>query len=400
VDDIEFEDSGTWIWEEEDGGYTQDSGKQTEVDGGVDGPQTVEEDAGEEDSSAPESPTAADVPYLLAQAICRAIEVCEGKEFLTLSLKGKDCVEHTAGVFENRDYYYLETSIDEGRVAFDAESVSQCLADIEAQGCEVTNSRKPESCQQALQGAVDVGENCVIDVDCTGNAFCGFEQGSAECPTVCRSLVAADGACERSDECENGLVCAGGICAIPPDEGETCCLADSDPSCWDAAPAPCKRGLECTPEWSAQPTCKKISDVRRAKVGEACEPPILMCELNEDTPLSCVAVDETSGICKEKVEAGGTCQRAQPSQCPVGQYCDTEGFAVDSTCVDLPDRYEPCRPENKATRCAPGLVCDVYGDGEACVPINPNGNACDSNQGCYSGFCGDNFNCIAPAVCE
>jgi hypothetical protein len=394
--DVEFEDSGSWYWDDA-GLDTEDADEATDGDGGA-GP--VGEDAGGEDSSAPVLPTVEDIPYLFAHAICSAIEDCEGSEFLTLSLRGKDCVEHTTLVFENRDYHYLEESVDTGRVVFDAESVSQCLADIRAQGCDVTNSRQPESCEQAIQGTVDVGANCVIDADCIGDAFCGPEQGVAECPTVCRDLLAAGEACERSDQCENGLVCAGGTCASPPDENETCCLAESDISCWDTAPAPCKRGLECTPDSSTQATCKKISDVRRAKEDETCEPPILMCEVNGDKPLSCVAIDSSTGICREKVEAGGTCQAAQPSQCPVGQYCDAAGLAVDGTCVDLPGMYEPCRAENQIVRCAPGLVCDLYRGDVACVPINSNGSACDSDQGCFSGICGDDGNCAAPVVCE
>ncbi len=397
--DVEFEDSGIWFFDDA-GLDTDDTGEVTDGDDGVDSSEPVGEDAGEQDSSAPDLPTVEDIPYLFAYAICGAIEDCEGSEFLTLSLRGKDCVEHTTLVFENRDYHYLEESVDAERVVFDAEGFSQCLSDIRAQGCEVTNSREPESCQQALQGTVDVGANCVIDADCAGEAFCGSEQSVAECPTVCRDLLAAGDACERSNQCEDGLVCAGGSCATPPAEGETCCLAESDESCWETAPAPCKRGLECTPDAFTGSTCKKISDVWRAKEGETCEPPILLCELNGDIPLSCVAIDQSTGICREKVEAGGTCQAAQPSQCPVGQYCDAAALAVDGTCVDLPGQYEPCRAENQIVRCAPEFVCDLYRGDLACVPINSNGSACDSNAGCYSGICGDEGNCVALAICE
>jgi hypothetical protein len=397
--EVEFEDAGYWYWEGEDAGLdTEDAAEVNDRDSGAD---SVGEDAaGGEDSSAPVLPTVEGMPSRFAQAICSAIEDCEGSEYLTLSLRGDDCVEHTAMVFENRDYHYLEESVDAGRVIFDAESVAQCLSDIRAQGCEVTNSREPESCQHALQGTVDVGANCVIDADCAGDAFCGSAPGVAECPTVCNGLLAEGGACERSDQCENGLVCAGGTCASPPTEGETCCLAESDQSCWDTAPAPCKRGLECTSDSSTQATCKKITDVRKAKEGETCEPPILMCEVNGDKSLACLAIDSSTGICREKVEVGGTCQAAQPSQCPVGQYCEAADLAIDGTCVDLPDRGEPCREEGKSVRCAPGLVCDLYSGDPECVPINSNGFACASDRGCFSGICGDEDNCVAPAICE
>ncbi|MBN1653826.1 MAG: hypothetical protein JXA30_08625 [Deltaproteobacteria bacterium] len=388
----------------DDSSFSDDSGEQT--DAGIDSSEPVEktdasrEDAGKEDSNTPALPTVEDLPYLFAYATCGAIEDCEGSEYLAITLRGKDCVEHTEMVFMNRDYAYLSDSVSAGRVAFNPENVEQCLEEIRSQGCDVTSSRRTESCQQAVQGTVSIGSNCVIDADCEGNAFCGPEPGEAECPTVCRALLEENEACEKSDQCENGRVCAGGICATPPKEGEKCCLAESDASCWDLAPAPCARGLECTADTETEATCKRISEVRSAKEGETCEPPGLMCEVGGVTLLSCVAIDSSTGICKPKVEQDGTCQAAQPSQCPVGQYCDAEGLAVDGKCVDLPDLYQPCRAENQIIRCAPGLICDLYRGEMACVPINSNGSACESDEACYSGICGEDGNCVAPPICE
>ena len=48
-------------------------------------------------------------------------------------------------------------------------------------------------------------------------------------------------------------------------------------------------------------------------------------------------------------------------------------------------------------RCAAGLVCE---EDDKCYPINNNGYACESHAACYSGNCGEDYNCAPPEECS
>lgn len=358
----------------EDGSAGSDSGWAA-VDGGDAAIPEGGEDGGES------LPSIDDVPMGLGEAICAALEDCRGTDRLIEDLNGEDCAKRTGSVFANRDLFYLQDSVEAGRVVFHAEQFDSCLADIRAQKCDVKSSRWPASCEQALEGQVALGDKCALDEECEGDAFC--DRGANwSCPGTCRKLSDEGGLCRVSHNCREGLVCAGGSCVA---------LLEKDDDCSESTTL-CKSGLECV-----DGLCVSQDEVWSAGEGEECDPPALMCAVDGDEPLSCALQSSGSPLCQARVGEDEPCHRAQPSQCPRSQYCDAEG-SEEGVCSDLPDAYENCRPADKSPRCAAGLICE---SDDKCYPINFNGYACVSNGACFSGICDtDTDNCAAPPRCE
>lgn len=321
-----------------------------------------------------------EVPQLLANAVCAALEACEGTQLLTDSLNGEDCADVTGNVFSARELSALGDSVADGRIEFDPTRMAACVAAISAQACDVQTLRRPVACEDALKGKVALGADCVTSDDCSGTStFC---QPQAQCPGTCATLLTANTPCTNSDQCANGTLCAvvNSVrqCVAPGGPAAPCGL-DSTPLC--------KRGFSCTPDMGGGSTCKSNSIVYVRQAGQTCDPPASMCDrglvcTNTPTGLECAAIAATDGACF----------RAQPSHCPAGQYCDAVTM-TGGTCLDLPEEGETCLASTRSQRCAPNFAC--LGDG-LCHIKGENGDSCDENAECYSGNCGGTV-CDPPA---
>ncbi|WP_437735723.1 hypothetical protein [Sorangium sp. So ce1335] len=83
-----------------------------------------------------------------------------------------------------------------------------------------------------------------------------------------------------------------------------------------------------------------------------------------------------------KVATGGDC--AVSAECAdADTYCEVAIFARLGTCVVKPGAGDPCTHE-----CGEGLVCPSK-RGSFCVAAKPNGQACESDRACLSGYCND-----------
>jgi hypothetical protein len=323
-----------------------------------------------------------DVPQLLANAVCAALEACDGAQLLTDSLNGETCADVTGNVFSARELSALADSIAAGRIVFDRSHMAACIASITTQGCSVQILRRPAVCEQAIKGKVALGADCVISEDCSGSSsFCA---ANAQCPGTCRASLNAGDPCTASEQCSSGTVCAtvSGVrqCVTPTNPGGDCGL-DSTPLC--------KRGNTCTPNAgvNVNDTCKSNLVVYALQDGQTCNPPGAMC----DRGLACTNTP-TGLLCAPVAAAGGACFRAQPSQCPAGQYCNAVTMTA-GTCVDLPEEGIACLPMTRAQRCAPNFAC--LGDG-LCHLKGENTISCDEDAECYSGNCNGTV-CEPPA---
>jgi hypothetical protein len=67
----------------------------------------------------------------------------------------------------------VQDSVDEGRIAYDADAAAACLAALCGLGCEdlAALDGYPAACAEALAGTVGAGEACEIDADCRNNLF-------------------------------------------------------------------------------------------------------------------------------------------------------------------------------------------------------------------------------------
>jgi len=323
-----------------------------------------------------------DVPQLLANAACAAREACIGEQLLTDSLSGETCADITGSVFSARELSALADSVADGRIEFDRSRMAACIAAITAQSCDVQSQRRPAACEEAIKGKVALGADCVISEDCSGSS--SFCEANSTCPGTCKALLNSAAPCTASEQCANGLVCATVSsvrqCVAPTMVGGDCGL-DSTPLC--------KLGNTCTPNAgvNVNDTCKANSVVYGVQVGQTCNPPGTMCEEG----LACT--NTPSGlVCAAIAARDGACFRAQPSQCPVGQYCNAVTMTAGA-CVDLPEEGVTCLPMSRSQRCAANFAC--LGDG-LCHIKGENGDSCDEDTECYSGNC-DGTVCDPPA---
>jgi len=361
---------------------------------------TMDEDAGQEpgpDAGPSTGTQLSDLPDLLATATCSALADCVGHEaLLTDLLGGHDCAEVNASVLRNADLASLGTSVEAGRVVFDAAEVAACTDDLAAAGCDARSRRWPASCELMLLGTVADGGDCALDQDCAGDAFC---DSALACPGTCTALLPEDALCTNSDDdqCRDGLVCARATGTCVP-------LGTAADGCGSGMP-PCKPGLVCA-DLGAGAQCTNLAVVYFRALDEACnpgagncDPGVVVCGASAELcepGLVCESVSSTStdGICRPRTETpGGDCKRAVPNQCPVAQLCDVAP-GVAGSCTDRPHDGEPCLDRDPP--CAPGHTCI---DG-TCYAQKDNAQVCVDDRQCYSGTCNANGVCEGPAVCE
>lgn len=397
--DVDFDWDGSF--DEEDAGRKDagGAGSGARPDTGVE----PDDDAGEPlvDASAPADASMPgdgpeDWPARLAQATCAALEDCYGSAgLLADALSGRDCLTLNTNELQESELNLLPDSVASGAVIYRPEGLDRCLADVRALGCEVRSRRLPASCTMVIAGTVALGEECVIDAECEGDAFC--DKGSeASCPSRCTARGGEGAECRDSDDdqCKDGLVCPSQRDSSQPPITECAKLGEAGNDCGGSAGA-CMPGLLCVNLLGTGMKCWPVDDVQILDEGDTCTPGEEQCRQG----LVCESRTQTSGQCAPKVGAGESCRPAQPSQCPVTQYCSAQGAGQMGTCVDLPKNGEAC-VTSRSQPCAEGLVCLDEGGEDVCRPRKRIGQDCSVHAECYTGYCGPLSTCTTPPTCE
>ena len=374
------------FWEDDDdAGPKKDAGRDTgageDEDAGTqpDGSTDAEPQPIPIDSGAPEPTLSADdVPNVLARGRCGALEAClGGKTLLEPIYQGNDCVEFTTRQQADRQLHYLAASIADGRVKFRPDRLDACRAAIVALGCDVASRPLPAACEEALEGQVDLAQDCNIDQDCSGTAYC-YKGTQETCPGQCVALQTSGLPCAGSAQCADGLMCLGGLCGMPPAEGDACETRFS--------PSECPPGLVCQGA-SGDRSCRSLASLYKAKQDEACDAFGTLCQIG----LVCqsASASNTIGVCRQPSAAGATCRPAEPSQCPNTQYCkdarsnvmDRAAAGKDGVCADRPKAGQSCEYSD----CVPGARCID----NTCYALKTAPNACasDNDAECYGGSC-------------
>jgi hypothetical protein len=361
--------------EDEDGGGGGSGNSGKDDDAGSDAGGSSSSDAG--------TPAESRVPAQLAKALCDALADCyDSAAFRDDVLGGRDCLALNENTLADSELRYLSDSVKAGLVDFDADKIGACTSDIRELGCDARASRLPASCKAALAGTVLIAGECTINLDCQGDAFC--DKGALEtCPGVCSPLQAQGFPCNHDDDnqCKDGLVCSSGKCEALRSVGQSCGGADQ---------TGCKPGLECADLGLGDgDQCVDIAAIYTVGVGAECDATDALCEPG----LVCESVSGTQGICAKPVGRDASCKRAQPNQCPPGQYCDAAAVGESGRCVDAPGDGEACR--TRAPLCDDGHAC-VSG---TCHEVHAVGGTCANDRECYSGFCAGNI-CEAPMQCD
>lgn len=371
----------------EDAGTDEDDAGKPARDSGMPAKDAGMQDAAtQQDASTEPALQPSDVPAVLARGRCKALETCMGKSLLRDAYEGNDCVGYVTKQLADRHLHWLPKSVDAGRVTFRADRLDDCERDLAALGCEVANRPLPDSCESAVEGKAAVDEDCTIDQDCKGAAFC--DKGMLEtCPGKCVAPQANGLPCTSSAQCASGLVCDAGMCAAPASEGDSC----------DArmGSGQCPPGLVCQGK-SGSLTCQSVQTLYVGKLNEACDALGKLCEFG----LVCESASsaDTSGVCKPIADRGAQCRAAEPSQCPVDQYCKSADVTsmqrvapgVSGVCWDRPKDQESCQYAS----CAPGARCI----NNVCRNLKTAGGNCAQNAECYSGDCESNFVCVVNTI--
>lgn len=348
----------------------------TDVDGGV-------------DSAVPpiEAPPAiTELAESIADGVCGALVDCLGQAPLAELLGGESCTTRYTAEFLSADYARLQDSIDAKRVTLDSTKMDACVSGTKAMGCAIQTDNLPAACEDAIKGSVALGEECVIDADCEGTAFCRLE---ASCPSVCSALLVKDDECTKDGECGDKLACLNGKCTELAGDGDACEGSTGTEcafgfACWDADDDPPKAG-----------ECHTNAETQVGDVGDECSPGSVLCKAG----LSC-AYDGTSTTafsCKEQVDSGDACNVGLPGQCPSGEYCNAGAISEDGTCVARPGDGDPCPAIGG---CAAGHLCVPNGSGGGvCRHFQNNGGACKIDDQCRSGYCNAAV-CEPPVACD
>lgn len=329
-------------------------------------------------------PTVAELPPLLASAICDVFVECFGPG-TPKDLTGADCVTTQTAAIQDGDFQYLQDAIAAGRVVYRSDRVQACIDDITSATCAAIGvGSLPESCSEAVAGTLEEGDLCGLDEECAGETYCRM---NAACPGTCTAVGAVNEACVEDDHCARGLGCNGGVCTAPASAGE---------ACGGGTEPPCILGTLCSDEGTTPGTCVAIVDIFSAGAGDP-------CSLDDQElcgeGLVCAAT-LTNGVpsfeCEATVAAGAACKLAVPDQCPPGQFCDVNPSTstFTSTCKPLPLDGQTCTTFQN--QCAARHECGLD---QRCHAVNRIGGECEVDSHCSSEHC-DDGTCVAPMQCN
>ncbi len=332
----------------------------------------------------------------LISTFCQKLEECA--PLISVILEPGNCVDQlTMQVKPQMER--IQAAIDDGSLTFDASKATACLQAIRTASCDeflfdpdANLLSSIPACRETIGGSKAAGEACRSDIECANDLYCDT---SMSCPGVCAAPIAAGMPCRDGQQCAGSNRCfisrsstdGMGTCTAPVGEGESCNL-ESGP--------PCGGALQCRTTGSGTSgTCQKEIDIALTHSrGETCSFMAGLCE----SGLACyLMTGATSGTCNgNDIAEGMPCPLAVPDPCDDGLYCDGDPMtATMGTCKKLPAAGEPCGqlfspfgdgPYEDGV-CGPGLLCDLTATSPVCVAPKANGESCQKNLYCASGYC-------------
>ncbi len=144
------------------------------------------------------------------------------------------CREALSGQYGGVGLEEVQTSLDAGRIVYDAEQAAKCLDALDTylaskDPCEPFNNLELEECGGVVEGQLAVGANCTDDGDCVGDSTCSNVPD--QCYGTCQeSGECGDVVCAASEYCEESI--GAGECRPKRALGEACtsdaeCVASS-----------------------------------------------------------------------------------------------------------------------------------------------------------------------------
>lgn len=320
-----------------------------------------------------------------ARAECARLARCSNYPALIEAKVPGGCVAIQAPSAEDHLVAKISRAIDAGRAEYDPRAMAECLERLANLDC----AEPLPDCEDAIQGTVPAGGDCLTDFECAGDADCARgDPIDEECSEwICVPRVAPD-----SCACEPGFSCVvdelgNATCEADIAEGVTCTLDG----------LPCRGSLRCavsSPDLGR--TCERFRDVA---LGEPCDQESRRCAPDA----RCMIVGGTSEAdfdyrCLAPAPSGGTCHIGLLDDCPMGEYCplayaDLQAGRHTATCLPSVADGEACS-RDFSTMCTLPSTCSAG----VCEPPPRLGEACSSTSSCVSERCAGGL-CVVETPC-
>ena len=158
------------------------------------------------------------------------------------------CVDFTSAVFTTFAIAKYQTSIEQGRMIYDAAAAGDCVAAIEDASCAEYGSSQLASmsaCRPFLLPQVADGGGCTQDYECTSDN-CEGATNPIDGPSTDGACAPMPGDGEACDEnCADGLYCDGDVCAPLGAIGDACNVRSACASDYCAANMCAEKPLTC-----------------------------------------------------------------------------------------------------------------------------------------------------------
>ncbi|MCY1058663.1 hypothetical protein [Nannocystis sp. SCPEA4] len=276
--------------------------------------------------------------------------------------------------------------VQAGRYRFDPALANQCLQLLRDAPCDVDHDAILPDClggavPAGLRPAVAPGGACERWEECE-DGICTGELG---CPGVCRArTLVAGGPCDQDTLCSDDLFCDGDVCRPRGDLGSACT------GHWQA----CRRGLVCQ---GYIPANRNPHAYRREqpgvceaprRVGQPCRPvsladdcaPGTFCDFGAAAP-TCRARLPREAACTwlDACADGLRCDGLLLGDQPAANGSGMRTLVEPGVCRPVGDRGSRCDPAAAATLCPMAMTCTEAG---ACVPRGDTGADCREHNDC------------------
>lgn len=298
--------------------------------------------------------------------------------------------------------------VDDGSTVIDDDELDDCAAWIAATECNFLDIDRATECDAAIVGQIAVGNDCDIDDQCAGDAYCdgGVQNGGPSCGT-CTNTLANGMSCDDPSMCSSGHCSNTDVCANIGDVGDACDLGDAQDDEDDNND--CLGLLECNdsnmmceepPDWAVDDACDDQAEI----FGE-CGYPFSNLYCNSGTD-QCTAVPAVGEACDNapvlipcSIFEYEWCDLSGTGNCAGPNTVNTEGLTCNIGFFDDP-----------TNECAAGMACstfdsDMNGPLGVCYVPREEGETCNNDDqqclpllNCVDGTCAYNeYSGMCPA---
>lgn len=316
------------------------------------------------------------------------------------SLSGVTCEDILARVAEYGRVPGEAEGVENGTIEYDAAQARRCVRALSQSCIPFQVSLGVGECQGVFTGLVPVGDPCETSSQCVPSAYCDTTD---QCEGTCRERVALGEPCEGGDSCrpvegaathcgdvDGDSVCVQTTILTGAAVGQSCGQVDVD-------------GTERSVQFCANDLyCRRSGD----SITGSCAVPVAAGNSCTDDDICEQSYFCVNGTCRTVTfanTAGDPCNPEALIACDGsrGLACDEE----TESCVRIGGSTvgEPCEAEDDdlyyLLACDPGLFCDTDAAAPTCKERFANGQPCESDNQCVSGYCIED-ECSAPVLCE